>query len=109
MHPKDSYIISGSHYWVRSGQILPDHNLVSLVDRRGEQMKAFMFKIVNKQLPEYQSKCVFFNIDVVRGYNLWGTQLNIFIPRTITEALRRSFDTRVQFYGPSICRRLAGH
>ena len=76
-------IISGSHCWVRSGQILPDHNLASLVDRRGEQMKAFMFKIVNKQLPEYQSECIFFNIDVVREYNLWGTQLHIFIPRTI--------------------------
>lgn len=36
-------IISASHCWVRSGQILPDHNLVSLVNRRGEQMKTLMF------------------------------------------------------------------
>ena len=83
-------IITGADWDVRSSQILSGLNWTSHADRRIKEIKTLMFKSVNKQLPEYISKR-FVNTNTIHRYNLHDSELNIFIPRLNTEALKKSF------------------
>ena len=49
----------------------------SLTDRHAKQLKLLMFD-------------KFTSINTIYRHNLWGTQHNLFIPRTNTEALKKS-------------------
>ena len=49
-----------------------------------------MYKTINKMVPEYLSN-KFTSINSVREHNLRGSDCKIFVPRSLTEALKKSF------------------
>ena len=55
-----------------------------------------MFKTVNEQLPVYISERIE-NTNTIHRYNLRESELNLFIPRPNSEALKRSFRYRGAF------------
>ena len=48
-------IINGSHYSVRSHEVLSELNWSNLEERRSQQFKTLMFKTMNKMVPDYLS------------------------------------------------------
>ena len=53
-------------------------SMMSLDDRRTNQLKTLTFKTVNRQVPEYIS-------------DKWSWQHNLFVPRPYTEVFKESF------------------
>ena len=49
-----------------------------------------MYKTINKMVPEYLST-KFTPINSVHEHNLRGSDCKIFVPRSLTEALKKSF------------------
>ena len=86
-------IITGSGWDARSAPILHALKWNSLADRRAKQLKSLMFKTVNNLVPEYLSD-KFAKVNTIHKHNLRGAQLNLFIPRPNTEALKKSFRYR---------------
>ena len=86
-------IITGSGWDVRSAQILCALKWESLADRRSKQLKSLMFKTVNNLVSEYLSD-KFTSVNTIHRHNLRGAQHNLFIPRSNTEALKKSFRHR---------------
>ena len=86
-------IITGSSWHARSAPILHALKWNSLADRRAKQLKFLMFKTVNNLVPEYLSD-KFAKVNTIHRHNLRGAQLNLFIPRPNTEALKKSFRYR---------------
>ena len=76
--------------FVGSYHLLSDLNWTRLADRRTKQMEALMFKAVNGQLPEYISER-FKNTNTIHRCNLRDSELNLFILRPNSEALKKSF------------------
>ena len=77
----------------RSAPILHALKWNSLADRRAKQLKSLMFKTVNNLVPEYLSD-KFAKVNTIHRHNLRGAQLNLFIPRPNTEALKKGFRYR---------------
>ena len=65
-----------------------------LTDEPNKSVKTLTFKTVNKQLPEYISER-FLHTNTIHRDNLRDSELNLFIPRPNTEALKKSFRYRV--------------
>ena len=86
-------IITGSSWDARSAPILHALKWNSLADRRAKQLKSLMFKTINNLVPEYLSD-KFAKVNTITRHNLRGAQLNLFIPRPNTEALKKSFRYR---------------
>jgi hypothetical protein len=81
-------VITKSNYDIRSSNILADLNWDKLVDRRKRQKLLLMFKIINKQAPQYL-------IDLFENrqpsYALRNIQNKLALPKPRTEYLKRSF------------------
>ena len=86
-------IINGSHYSVRSHEVLSELNWSNLEERRSQQFKTLMFKTMNKMVPDYLSD-KFTSVNLVHNHNLRGSSSKQFVPRPQTEALKKSFTYR---------------
>ena len=86
-------IITESDYNVRSSDILTLLNWSNLETRRTQQFKTFMYKTVNGMVPNYLSN-KFSPISTVHEHNLRGSNHKLFVPRPLTESLKKSFSYR---------------
>ena len=93
-------IIAGADWNVRSFYILSDLNWTRLADRRSKQMKTLMCKTVDDLLPEYifDSRILIPSIDTIYR----DSEINLFIPRPNSEALKKSSVTGVPLLG-TVC------
>ena len=86
-------IITESDYNVRSSDILTLLNWSNLETTRTQQLKTFMYKTVNGMVPNYLSN-KFSLISTVHEHNLRGSNHKLFVPRPLTESLKKSFSYR---------------
>ena len=90
---RDARIITESDYNVRSWDILTLLNWSNLETWRTQQFKTFMYKTVNGMVPNYLSNR-FSPISTVHEHNLRGSNHKLFVPRPLTESLKKSFSYR---------------
>ena len=83
-------IITESDYNVRSSDILTLLSWTNLETRRTQQFKTFMYKTVNGMFPNNLSKN-FSPISTAHEHNLRGSSHKLFVPRPLTESLKKSF------------------
>ena len=99
-------IITGSDYTIRSSEILSDLNWSTLEQRQDLHLKLLMFKTINKNVPDYIS-AKFVPVNTIHNYSLRGADSRIFVPRSSTEALKKSFFTEGRSCGIAyLCKQL---
>ena len=81
-------IITESDYNVRPSDILT-LNWTTVETRRTQQFKTFMYKTVNGMFPLYLSK-KYSPISTVHEHNLRDSNHKLFVPRPLTEYLKKS-------------------
>jgi hypothetical protein len=86
-------IITESDYSIRSSDILTSLNWTNLETRRTQQFKTFMYKTVNNMVPSHWSG-KFTPTSVVHEHSLRGSNHKLFVPRPLTESLKKSFSYR---------------
>ena len=86
-------IITESDYNIRSSDILTSLNWTNLETRRTQQFKTFMYKTVNNMVPSYLSG-KFTSTSMIHEHSLRGSNHKLFVPRPLTESLKKSFSYR---------------
>ena len=86
-------IITESDYNTRSSDILTSLNWTNLETRRTQQFKTFMYKTVNNMVPSYLSR-KFTPWSMTHEHSLRGSNHKLFLPRPLTESLKKSFSYR---------------
>ena len=87
-------IIIESDYNVRSSDVLGLLIWTNLETRRTQQFKTFMYKTANGMVPNYLSTDKFSTTSMVHEHNLRCSNHKLFVPRPLTEALKKSFSYR---------------
>ena len=85
-------IITESDYNIRSSDILTSLNWTNLETRRTQQLKTFMYKI-NNMVPSYLSR-KFTSTSMIQEHSLRGSNHKRFVPRPLTESLKKTFSYR---------------
>ncbi len=75
-----------------SSDILTSLNWTNLETRRTQQLKTFMYKI-NNMVPSYLSR-KFTSTSMIHEHSLRGSNHKRFVPRPLTESLKKTFSYR---------------
>ena len=91
-------IITESDYNIRSSDTLTSLNWTNLETRRTQQFKTFMYKTVNNMVPSYLSG-KFTSTSMIHEHSLRGSNHKLFVPRPLTESLKKNFSYTGVPYG----------